>query len=411
VSTRQSYPVNPPTPPYFRGVDELDGGVGDLLYGTYGRGKNTMVVDATSLAKRSGYMKAFNERFHGPAAHSHHREPGYNYTIVTDADGLKILAATSQVKGGGNRYQHVSYPYDDFDRASSLSLGNASSGGTKFWLEGLKGHANDVAYDTDIAVSAAETAQLSIAGAEGTADIAMHTPYPYWVWRLELKLASLNPDNGVTNTDHSMFLSLFMGLPLDHYDSDLALQQYKWTVGGALAKDPKAKYNPNTGSSGHSQDHPWMGVRWDLEIKSDRTMVITQRQYLSEYATNESPDSPRNGKLVLAGSLTHTFASDGDLQKTHYLEVGRIQTQRGEVQQRFNFYAGQTSVSAEYAEPTLAFDGTKFTIDKEPTAHPGWHNVVSHPQGWYGHCGFFWRLGCASTINLDSFSVAGGFLK
>ena len=403
------YPKAPPSQPYFRGVDLLDGGVGDLLFGSYNRGRNTQVLDGTSFAKRNGYLRAIDEAFSGPAVVAHHRESGLNYQLVVDSMGLKVVTALTPTKGGGDQLQHNAYPSDEFDRANGAALGNASSGGNHYWLEGLKGHANDVSYGTALAILS-EQCELG-ADEEGTADIALRVPSPFHTWRVELDLSSFDPDDTPSNSNHSLFLSLFMGLPLDHYDSNFALKQYKWTVGGALAKD-EARYQPDTGSSGHSQDHPWMGARWDLEIDENRKMTIAQWTYLSDKRTTEDPDDARNGKKVIFQKKVHTFASDADLQQTHVFEVGRLLVGQDTIGAQFKFYEGFSIESALYAqEATIESLLQKTKIDGSPKAHPSWHVVLSHPQGWYGHNGFFMRQATASSAAIERMTVGTGFLK
>ena len=405
MSNRKAvHPPGVPEPPYFRGVDFLDGGVGDLLYGTYGRSTNTMVVDATSLSKRNGYLRAFDEKFHGNAVAHRYQERTFNYSVATDADGVKVLQSFAPKINGGDRFGSVAYPVDTFDRADSATL--YSTEDKKYWIEGAVA-SGGTSFDTDLKI-ASNQVKLDTKGQEGTADMGFNLPSPYFVWRFELDLTGLDPDDtgsGGPDSRHSLFLSFMTGLPMDHIQDGVVLQRW-WPVGDALAVDSTTKYNPDTGSSAHTEDAPWMGLRWDLEINSSRRLEITQWQYASNYRTTEKPGEARLGKKILADRTFHTFGSDADMQKKHYFELVRVR--RGDrVLQTYRFYENATKLTAPLKTPTVSGTDIMLTVDGELGNHPGWYQVVSEPSGRYGHVGMFGRLGVAgSSFGLDNMDCA-----
>lgn len=408
---RVIHPAQTPEPPYFRGVSFLAGGVGDLLYGSYGRSTNTMVLDATSLAKRNGYVRAFDEVFCGAAAAVHHRGSGYNYTIAADGQGVKILTALTAKKGGGDRFEHHAYPVDNFTRADSGTVGDASSGGDHYWQEGNKGHPSGSG--TTYSAFAVASNQLQMPNSSGgSLDLLIPVPSPMFVWRMELDLASFNP-TGSANANFGSYFGLFHGIPMDHIKTDGTVAQYKWSAHDVLAKH-ESRYRPPSYVTGHATAAPWMGVHWDLRIYkegSDYKLEITQWHYFSSLETNDQPDVARDGLRVLAGRKIHTFDDLSDFQARHYIEVGQVQAGQGKVMRTFNFWSNKDKDSAPHAAPTVKGARITTTVDSQYQSS-GKYFVLSDPRGRYGHAGVFGRVEASTTgtVQMDSMTVAGGFL-
>lgn len=405
------HPSTPPEPPYFRGVSFLSGEVGDLLYGFYGRSYNTMVVDGTSLKKRSGYIRAFDEVFDGAMRAVHHRESGLNYTIAADGEGIKIITALVPVKGGGNRFEHIAYPVDDFNRADSSTIQTASSGGNKYWQEGAKGDpsGSGTVY-TGLNISS-NTLQIAN-GAPGSADILIPAPSPFFVWRMEIDLSSFDPA-GSANSSFGAHLALFHNVPMDHIDSDGAVETYKWSAHDILAKYP-SDYRPASYVTAQPKEHPAMGTAWDFEVyqaQSTYYLKISQYHYFSEFATSENPDLARNGKRRLATSVRYAFSNLAELQNTHYLEVGQVQSGPNSVMRTFNAWINKDRLAARYATPDMK--GARVATDIDAQHSPtGYYTVIADPNGKYGHAAFWGNSDSGTTgdIFVDNMVVAGGFL-
>jgi hypothetical protein len=85
------HPDSPPNQPYFRGVSDLPGELGDLFYGPYGRSINHYVKDGSTVRKRDGFARAFDEEFEGSASVLFHRDGATRYQLVADGEGVKVL--------------------------------------------------------------------------------------------------------------------------------------------------------------------------------------------------------------------------------------------------------------------------------------------------------------------------------
>ena len=109
MANRTIYPLEAPTPPHWRGVSDLAGYVGDLFYGAYDRSTNFQVHNATSVAKRRGFVRALNEKFPGHPAGAFCREKGRPVQVLADGVGVKVLSSVPPIIGGGGD------PFDDGD--------------------------------------------------------------------------------------------------------------------------------------------------------------------------------------------------------------------------------------------------------------------------------------------------------
>jgi len=322
------------------------------------------------------------------------------------------LTALVPKKGGGNRYNHLSYPNDEFTRIDSSTVGNAASGGDHYWQEGLKGHpsGSGTVY-TGLSILSNQLRLANNAG--GSLDIAIPHPSPLYVWRMELDLSNFNP-TGSNTAEYGAYFAFMHGIPMDHITTDGAVAGYRWSAHDVLAKH-ESQFRPPSYVTGHTKSGPWMGIQWDVRIfksGSDYKLEIVQWHYLSSERTSENVNVERGARRARAYSLVHTFTNLADLQGKHYLEFGRVQAASNKVMQGFNFWSNRDQYGAPHATPDLAGMKISSEIDKENKNHSGFHFVVSDPNGRYGHAAMFGRVesGTTGTIDIDTMKVAGGFL-
>lgn len=390
--------IHPPAelvPPYWRGVSFLAGEVGDFLYGTYGRSTNTMVATGTEVSKRSGYMRAFDELFEGSAKSIHHRESGFNYTVASDGEGVKILSALTPRIGGGDRFSHIAYPTDSFDRADSATLSDDTS--QNFWLEGETGHSGSSGGHNNCAIV---SNQLKIADTEqGSAEFDTSLPSPFYVWRMEVDLASIDPN--IAGEDGATQLWLFHSLP-NEYKVGANVRNQKWSV--------EEMVEPSGFTNGHTTGSAWAGYWAHIFFEKSGSDVyrVRIRLYVQLSSRPMNQEGARLGKSFLIDSGVYDFANLAAFQQVHYIEIGREMGNYGKINHKINFYEGAGQESAAWSSPALS-KSKAIKLNSKPDSQ--YHFTMRATDGDYGHCGLYLSsLVNNGAIFLDKFTVVSSFI-
>ena len=310
------HPQSPPGQPYFRGISDLTGDIGDLFYGPYGRSTNHYVKNGTAARKRDGYVRAFDELFEGSAAVLYHRDGAVRYQIVADGEGVKILDSLPPSTNTGVTRTHHGFANDNFIRANSNTVNVAG----KSWIEGqdseeLPGRtaADDFEIDTN-------KLQLdSAVGTQAALDWGARAPSVFHGYRIELDLSNLNL--GATND--SVEFRFFMGLP------DLYVEGDGITIGRErmYAIDASVTWSNTYPGNVGGQDICWQGQSCRVKIHRDSAgdYVVSTGSGAFLSSEKQSSRERRNGKLDTVIERVSPGLSSSSIQTNWVLEFGRRQ--------------------------------------------------------------------------------------
>jgi len=306
------HPDRPPNQPYFRGVSDLPGEFGDLFYGPYGRSTNHYVKDGSTVRKRDGFVRAYDEHFEGSASVLFHRDGATRYQLVADGEGVKVLASLPPSFYTGVSSDHHGFANDDFDRADSGTVTAAGAG----WREGQD--SDEVAGRTlgdEMKILGNDLRLDSTEGSYAGLDWPNRAPSLFYGYRIEVDFTSL----ALAATNDEMILRFFLGLP------DLYTQADGVTVG--RERQYAVDANTTWGSSypgGMGQDTCWQGLACELSVKQESSGEWRVSLKLSDFLSNKEEASKeiRLGRLDVVNELSETWAA-GTAQDYWVLEFGR----------------------------------------------------------------------------------------
>ena len=421
--TEQSHPQVPLNPPYWRGASDLAGDYGDLLFGTYLRSTNIAVKNGTAVAKRRGFVRAFDEEFWGSAAVYTRRNGDNRLALVSDGEGVKILSSLPSSFYSGYGLDHPGFPVDDFDRATNASIATTN----KHWEEGKdslqtggSGRTSDDLF-TVVGAGSPVVGQLKQAASSGTgfagADWMIAAPTPFYSTRMELDLSSLDL---VTAGDQYRMV-LFVGLPPAYYDGA--------GTGASLVRDRfyaiDGFFTAENTSPNYGFDTTWTGMFVDMKFQLQANGQVYRDFQIGEFCTNrdQASLSPRSGAVgwIEERSSTDTVAST---EVSWVIEFGRKDQGGGRWQPRLNVWRDTTITALETAGASIPATrhqviGPTFQVDGPPPVGGtmnGLPKTMNLPLdgkgGFFGMIGkWSYSGGVPTEVLVEEIKVADSFLK
>lgn len=426
----RTHPAEPVQPPVWRGVSDLAGDIGDNVQGTYQRSINAYVRNATTIAKRRGFTRAFDERFVGAASLiSHRSQDGTRYQVVGDGDGIKVLTNFTPRPQPGDFFDHVGFPDDDFDlrTATEISSG-AVSGSNPYepWTE--NGGTSPVGGDftlngTSGSAVAVQITRASSGSAYGTMERPLVAPSPFYVVLAELDLTSCLPA-----TSYDDLWQFNLGMPDRHifngtaYNARVFMADSLWLASGT----GKTSWVPDTAMS------MWSGmvVSARVHLVGSNYQLHVQMAACMADRNSGSAAGTINGYIVRQYMAEHfySFANLAALQDTHTFEFGREEvspTVSGQTafRQRCRVWIGKAKNEIDFGvtDPDIDLEVKnpqtgRMTVDEGYTNNNGqtFINVLPFGTGAAGR-GFFGVYGkatynaAASTMNCNFLEVSNGF--
>ncbi len=313
-------PIHPPSavqPPYWRGISDLAGEIGDLLYGTYRRGtENFYVRNGTAIAKRRGFSRAFNQRFVGCATGTFSREGQTRYHILADGLGVQVFDTLKEKPIYGNFLDHPGYPLDAFDRADSAVVSNSSGPPQERWVEGQIQTSltqfTDYGSNWEIANQAAAIKVTSTTAETGVVQHLNQMPGAMFVSRIELDFSGYVARDGQNTIN---FLTAAGGRLLADgafrsrlVDINEAVQVTRGEYGSRTGA--MLQLNVNTANNGGFNTRPGIQLVLYPFCSSHKSGDYPASGYVEGGYTDDD----------LLGSVT--LDSFGDLAGSHVIEFG-----------------------------------------------------------------------------------------
>jgi len=337
------HPARPPNQPYFRGISDLPGELGDLFYGPYGRSVNHYVASGSAVRKRDGYTRALDEQFEGSASVLYHRDGATKFQIVADGEGVKVLNSLPPSFYTGVAATHSGFANDPFTRANSNTV-NAQD---YPWIEGQD--SDEVSGRTlgESMKIASNDCQLDSAdGQNDGLDWTSRAPAVFHGYRIELDFNNLV----LTAIDKAVTCRFFLGLP------DIYLQDGGLTVGRErqYAVDANVTWS-NSYPGGLGQDTCWQGMACEVSVVRQSGDQYRVWLKMSDFLSNKetSSNAIRSGRLDVV-SENSSLSSAASQQTTWVLEFGRRQVSDHSWKREARLWKTQTIAAIEAGTATSA---------------------------------------------------------
>ena len=344
------HPPQQPGPPYWKGVDEIAGSTGDLLYGTYRRSTNFAVSTGTEVEKRRGFVRAFDYRRIGPVHGTYLRQKDLRYHSLVDARGIQVFDTLPATPVYGTNLEHIGWPIDDFKRSDSATLG-AGASGQKEWLEGISGTGGVGTMGTKWEILSNQAAIQNpnqSPAVTGMAEKAYWMPSLFYVSRMELDLSSFYQDDGSGNPTERTILRFAHGVCNQLITNGVARSR-QLKGANAFLKD-RGEYASRTGAI--------------LEVKAtvDETtdwghLMFTLKPFASQTKTGYIPiageyvEGGIGRAKILGGMNFNPFSTE--MQTTHVVEFGLEDLGvEGKQRWRLRFWEGTTLATINLAPQT-----------------------------------------------------------
>ena len=306
------HPDSPPNQPYFRGVSDLPGELGDLFYGPYGRSINHYVKDGSTVRKRDGFTRAFDEEFEGSASVLFHRDGATRYQLVADGEGVKVLDSLPPSYYTGITANNHGFANDPFDRADNVAVSTTS----RPWVEGQ--NSEEVAGRTLGDEMKVLSYDLRLDSSEGTfagLDWPNRAPTLFYGYRIEIDFTSLN----LTAPNDEVILRFFMGLPALYFKDDgvTIARERQYAVDGQITWN-----NSYPGGVGH--DTCWQGLACEVSVKHEASGKWRVWLKLADFLSSkpEASNDVKQGRLDGVNELSSEFVIV-QAQTNWVLEFGR----------------------------------------------------------------------------------------
>lgn len=334
ASGTRIHPPVAPTPPYWKGVSDLLGPIGDALYGYYDRSDNVMVRDMGTVEKRRGYERAFDELFQGACGVAMGRDESSLVWLAVDSEGVKVLSSLPQTEFAGYTLDHPGFMQDAFTRANATDI---QTGSGLPWIEGQDSTENAAHTTEDILAVNTNALRLTYAdGANGHADWNMEAVTPLHTLRVEMDMSAV-----ALTTNQGVNVFIFMGLP-DFY-TDAVGAVVKDRIWGADA------YNTLL-LTGGATDHCWAGIAGRFKLTGLSSSTMEAEMELWEFSSSEKQDSvaDRLGRIGSSERKTSANAiSDASAEVTWVMEIGRKPGLLGGWVTRMDIYQNTTIATLE----------------------------------------------------------------
>lgn len=400
----------------------MAGDYGDLFYGTYLRSTNIAVKNGTAVAKRRGFVRAFDEEFWGAGSVYTRRNGDNRLALVADGEGVKILSSLPPSFNTGYGLDHPGFPVDDFDRATSPSIATTN----KHWEEGKdslqSGGGSRTSEDVFSVIGSGSPVVGQLRHAAGTvasgvvagADWMIAAPTPFYSTRIELDMSSISLQ--ALNEYRIVF---FMGLPPAYYDGDgtgaSVVMDRHYAVDGLHTVD--------VGQVGLGTT--WTGLFLDVRFQLNGNGDIHRDFRLGEFCTNQVQSSldPRVGQWGWreTRASTDTVASG---EVSWVLEFGRKDQGGGRWQPRLNVWRDTTISALEVAGASIPATrhqiiGPTLRVNEPPpiggtlAGSPKTMNLPLDGKGGFFGISALWDYSGSTpgVVLVEEIKVADSFLK
>lgn len=367
------HPPAAPERPYWRGVSDLYGPIGDALYGYYDRSDNIMVRDMGSVEKRRGAERAFDELFHNAVGVAVGRDESALVFLAVDSEGFKVLSALPQSEFVGFTLDHPGFMYDDFTRGDNTDI---QTGTTLPWIEGKTSEENTAHTAGALLRIASNQLRKNDADAASHADWNHEAPTLYHTLRVEMDMSAVGLDTG-----QDARIYIYMGLPDFYTAADGSIVKNRiWSV--------DAKYTIDAGTTG--TDHAWAGIAGMFRLNAASNTTQFAEMSLWEFASSQPQESlaDRVGKIGATETKTSASAlSDASTEVTWVMEIGRKQGIGGGWVTRMDIYQNTTITTLEAGDVSTLWKSIEFPeriINESVSGGFYWNIPISGKGGYAG---------------------------
>lgn len=375
ASGTRIHPPVAPTPPYWKGVSDLLGPIGDALYGYYDRSDNVMVRDMGTVEKRRGYERAFDELFQGACGVAMGRDESSLVWLAVDSEGVKVLSSLPQTEFAGYTLDHPGFMQDEFTRGDNADI---QTGTTLPWIEGQDSTENTAHTTEDILAINTNALRLTYTGAaiNAHADWNLEAVTPFHTLRVEMDMSAV-----ALTTNQGVNVFVFMGLP-DFY-TDAVGAVVKTRIWGADAYSTLLL-------TGGATDHCWSGIAGKFKLTGLSASTMEAEMELWEFSSSERQDSvaDRLGRVGQNSKKTSANAiSDASGEVTWVMEIGRKQGPRGGWVTRIDVYQNTTIATLEAGNISTLWntiESEEHFIDGAGAGSYFWNMPLSGKGGYSG---------------------------
>lgn len=338
MAQRQPYPPQMPPMPFWRGVSDLSGATGDLLFGTYDRNltRNVLVKNGASVRSRGGLERAYDSRNAGPS-HTAAARFGANRVVLTiDAAGVRAMGEIIASTYSGYTIEHPGFPADEFDRAVSGALFTVG----KPWIEG-KDSDEKVSRTADphFAINSGEDLiHASATGLQAAADWTIDAPTPFYTTRVDLDLTNLDDFGSNGQFWEGKFIQ---SLPNEVIKSGVMTKEAQWAV-DAHSTFVNAR-------AGITIDTCWSGLCFVLRVEKTGSSQWKLTMTLGEFVSSEPPlsQNARTGGFEEHFKREATIQTDTDIFTNWAFEFGRETVGNGKWKGRADLWRNKTVAQLE----------------------------------------------------------------
>lgn len=381
----RSHPVpNPQDGPKWRGVSELSGQYGDLLYGTYQRSPNTQIVNGGAIGKRRGFIRAYDEQFVGWPASHYARDGSLLVHLVADGAGVKVLSALPASTFDEVDGDHGGFMADEFTRGDAAGI---QTGTTLPWIEGQDSVENSAYTENDALRIVSNALALRRSDAtSGAADWATSAPTPFYAQRVEVSFA------GFVKSSISSYAEVVvaLGMPGPVYDQDGDRNHEQVYAADAF----------RTAFSGANTAWSGLVARLRVEVSDNATPKYKLKADLLELGSTveqASRDARTGGVALSATKSSGEISTVGNILTTWLFEFGREKVGAVWVP-RMDIWRGKTIDDLE-----LGDQGSKFmSLTLDPVGVDAQHNGLFLTLPTDGTGGL---TGVRMTTNADNTST------
>lgn len=338
MAQRTPYPPQMPPMPFWRGVSDLSGATGDLLYGTYDRKltRNVLVKNGASVRSRGGLERVYDSRNDGPARTAAARFGSNRAVITIDAAGVRAMTDIVSSTYSGYDINHPGFPSDEFDRAVTGAMFVAG----KPWLEGKDSdeQAGRTADDHFAINGGEDLIHASATGLQAAADWTVEAPTPFYTTRIDLDLTNLDDFASSGQFWEGKFIQ---ALPNEVIKAGVVTKEAQWAV-DAHSTFVNAR-------AGHARDTCWSGLCLVLRVEklasSQWLLVMT----LGEFVSSEGSLSleARTGGFEQHLKRESTLNAGSDIFTNWAFEFGRENVGGGKWKARADLWRNKTVAQLE----------------------------------------------------------------
>lgn len=368
----EPYPPQMPQMPFWKGVSDLSGDTGDLLYGTYERNltRNIRVKNGAAVRTRGGLERVYDARKDGPSRTAVARFGSNRGVITIDAAGVRTETDVVSSTYSGYTIEHPGFPADEFDRSTSGAV--FVSG--KPWLEGKDSDdkASRTADDYFAIGGSEQLIHASATGLQAALDWTIEAPTPFYTVRMDMDLSTLDDFGSNGQFWEGKFIQ---GLPGPVIDSS-----------NAISKEPQWAVDAHStfvnARAGVVRDTCWSGLclvfRVEKIAASQWQMTMTLGEFVS--SVDRLSRAHRQGGFQTHFERVQTFTTSGDIFTNWAFEFGRERVGDGKWKARVDLWRGKTVATLEGGST-----GGKFFSNTVS-------GVVSHGTRPVGRPNEYWSL-------------------